>query len=68
MNLSILLKMPMDPFRPYFTNGSAKSVGDVLDRVQVRADGGFVHDGNLQRGRSLDAREKRELEAFLDLL
>jgi hypothetical protein len=53
---------------PYFTNGSAKSVGDVLDRVQVRADGGFVHDGNLQRGRSLDAREKRELEAFLDLL
>jgi hypothetical protein len=62
---------------PYFTNGSATSIGDILDRVRVRADtaslaadaaGTFVHDGNLEIGRPLDAREKRELEVFLDLL
>jgi len=53
---------------PYFTNGSAKSVGDVLDRVRISNDGGFAHDGAADRGRPLDAEDKRGLTAFLVLL
>ena len=53
---------------PYFTNGSAKSLGDVLDRVRSSEDGWFVHDGGFDRGRPLDAEERRSLGAFLDLL
>lgn len=53
---------------PYFTNGSAKRVGDVLDRVRIAEDGEFVHDGTLEAGRCLDSREKHALAAFLDLL
>jgi len=53
---------------PYLTNGAAKSVGDVLDQVRMGTDGAFVHQGKLEGGRSLDAREKHALAAFLDLL
>jgi hypothetical protein len=53
---------------PYFTNGSAKSLGDVLDRVRVSEDGWFAHDGALDSGHPLDDEDKRGLMAFLDLL
>ena len=53
---------------PYFTNGSAKSLGDVLDRVRSSEDGWFAHDGAFDRGHPLDAEDKRSLAAFLDLL
>lgn len=53
---------------PYFTNGSARSLMEVLGRARTRADGGFAHDGELEMGRGLDEREVRDLAAFLDLL
>ncbi len=52
---------------PYFTNGSAKSLGDVLDRVGF--DGStFFHDGAPAGAEVLSAEEKSRLLAFLDLL
>jgi hypothetical protein len=52
---------------PYFTNGSAKSIGDVLDRV--RSGGGdFSHAGGTASGEALSEEEKNDLRAFLDLL
>ncbi|MGH7438139.1 MAG: hypothetical protein ACRENE_20845 [Polyangiaceae bacterium] len=53
---------------PYFTNGSAHGIPDVLDRVRITANGGFAHDGNPDWGVPLEDREMRALEAFLDLL
>jgi len=56
---------------PYFTNGAAKDLPSVLDRVRF-GDGRFWHE--TPDGRSdaettrLDAREKTALLAFLDLL
>jgi hypothetical protein len=52
---------------PYFTNGSAKEIGDVLDRVRF-APGGFFHEGGPDGATELGVDEKRELTAFLDLL
>ena len=54
---------------PYFTNGSTRSLDDVLDRFAWSAARAY-HDGappgaEVQR---LDARERAALRAFLDLL
>ncbi len=56
--------------RPYFTNGSAKSLDDVLERARVGAgDDAFVHDGAAPSGTApLSADERAALRAFLDLL
>lgn len=50
--------------RPYFTNGSAKSVRDVLDRVRFGAS--LTHAGG--EGDRLTEEQIDALEAFLDLL
>jgi hypothetical protein len=54
---------------PYFTNGSAKSLLAVLDRVRY-GETAFFHDGSPDRATlvALTAREKDALLAFLDLL
>jgi hypothetical protein len=52
---------------PYFTNGSAKSLDDVLDRVRFDGDQ-FFHAGGPPAGAVLSDDEKTELRAFLDLL
>lgn len=54
---------------PYFTNGTAKSLSDVLDRVRYD-ETSFFHDRAPTRGtlRALTAQEKEALLAFLDLL
>jgi hypothetical protein len=52
---------------PYFTNGSAKSIQEVLDRVAF--DGSlFFHEGAPEGATRLSEEEKTELAAFLDLL
>ncbi len=53
---------------PYFTNGSAAELSDVLDRARFSVDGGFFHEGGPQDARSLSSEEKASLAAFLDLL
>ncbi len=52
---------------PYFTNGTARDVRGVLDRVRV-ADTRFFHEGGSESARSLSEAEKTALAAFLDLL
>ncbi len=52
---------------PYFTNGSAKSLDDVLARVRAH-DGHFFHDGAPADARALDESERKALRTFLDLL
>lgn len=58
--------------RPYFTNGSARTLDDVLSRVRLRPD--FAHhfpdgaDGAGEAGSGLDAEARRALHAFLSLL
>ena len=54
---------------PYFTNGTAKSLADVLDRVAY-GDRAFFHDRALEdlAPRRLTEYEKTALLAFLDLL
>ena len=51
--------------RPYFTNGSARSLDQVLARVRLRPD--FSHSGS-DPGNGLDADSRRALRAFLVLL
>ena len=55
--------------RPYFTNGSAADLPAVLDAVRF-GDGQFFHRGARDDPTlsALDARERRVLLAFLDLL
>jgi cytochrome c peroxidase len=50
--------------RPYFTNGSAKTVLDVLDRARFSP---FSHEGRTD-GDRLPAADARAIAAFLDLL
>jgi hypothetical protein len=52
---------------PYFTNGSAPDLADVVDKVQFAGDR-FVHEGSLAQGSTLTGAEKQSLLAFLDLL
>ena len=54
--------------RPYFTNGSAKTLRDVLDRARFGGAPGFFHDGAPAGLEALSEQEKGALEAFLDLL
>jgi hypothetical protein len=55
--------------RPYFTNGSAKSLEEVLTRARFVAPDGFWHEapGNVL-GDALDERARAALLRFLDLL
>lgn len=53
--------------RPYFSNGSARTLTDVLERVLVRGDA-LAHDGPLPGGAPLSPAARRELLAFLRLL
>lgn len=54
--------------RPYFTNGAAKTLDDVLARARIGPDG-FWHDGGGSRdARALSAEERAALRAWLDLL
>lgn len=52
--------------RPYFTNGSARDLDEVLARARWSS-GGFTHDGTAD-GEALDTASRRALRAFLDLL
>jgi hypothetical protein len=52
---------------PYFTNGSAKSIDDVLDGVRFVGRETF-HANAPEGARALDLAEKRALRAFLELL
>jgi hypothetical protein len=52
---------------PYFTNGSAKSVENVLERAGF-VEGHFVHDGAPSEAKRLQFEERTALAAFLDLL
>jgi len=54
--------------RPYFTNGSAKTLREVLDRARFGGAPGFFHDGAPAGLEALSDVEKDALEAFLDLL
>ncbi len=53
--------------RPYFTNGAAKTLDDVLARARLGPDG-FWHDGGPHDARALDGGERAALRAWLDLL
>jgi hypothetical protein len=50
---------------PYFTNGSARSLDDILDRLRF-VDAKTLHAS--ENGERLDDTSKRALKAFLDLL
>lgn len=52
---------------PYFTNGAAKDLGSVLDRVRVVGDR-FFHDVAPDSSIGLSNEEKSQLLAFIDLL
>ena len=52
---------------PYFTNGSAKDISAVLDRVGFDQ-GRFFHDGASASAERLSGEEKLRLLGFLDLL
>ena len=52
---------------PYFTSGTARSLGDVLDRFAWSGDAGF-HDAAPADASRLSAEDKTALLAFLDLL
>ncbi len=55
--------------RPYFTNGSARTLGEVLERARFQTDGdGFWHDRAPEGTAGLDAGEREALLAFLGLL
>ncbi len=54
--------------RPYFTNGSAKTLREVLSRARFGGAPGFFHDGAPAGLEALSEVEKDALEAFLDLL
>jgi hypothetical protein len=54
--------------RPYFTNGSARTLREVLDRARFEGPSGFFHDGAPAGLEGLRSVEKDALEAFLDLL
>jgi hypothetical protein len=52
---------------PYFTNGAAKSIAEVLERARF-GDGEFLHDGGGAPLNALSGGERAALQAFLRLL
>ena len=57
--------------RPYFTNGSAKTIADVLSMARFKGeDFWFYHAGAPEDAAlsALTAEERETLRAFLDLL
>ena len=56
----------LDKKYPYFTNGSAKSIDEVLNRVRVAPDGTLFHDA--PNGTPLPPDTQHQLAAFLTLL
>ncbi len=54
--------------RPYFTNGSAKTLEDVVESARLGAGGAFFHGAAPGGSRGLTAEEQRALVAFLRLL
>jgi hypothetical protein len=52
---------------PYFTDGSARSLADVLARVRLR-EGRFFHGHAPAEARALPVEEQRALASFLELL
>jgi hypothetical protein len=54
--------------RPYFTNGAARTLADVLARARVAPDGTFLHDAPDGPGAGLDEGTRRAILAFLDRL
>jgi len=53
---------------PYFTNGSAESITDVLARARIGAGDAFAHAGEPAGMQSLSPDEQAALQAFLRLL
>ncbi len=53
---------------PYFTNGSARSLAEVLDRFAWTASGGYHDHAPAESTTRLTAEEKASLLAFLNLL
>ena len=53
--------------RPYFTNGSAKTLEEVLDGARFSSEG-FWHDPENAEGEALDGLGEREEEALLAFL
>jgi hypothetical protein len=54
--------------RPYFTNGSAKTLREVLERARWQGATGFFHDRAPQGLEALSYQERESLLAFLALL
>jgi hypothetical protein len=54
--------------RPYFTDGSAKTLDDVLARARFQGATGFFHDRAPEGSEALSASDRASLLAFLDLL
>lgn len=54
--------------QPYFTNGSARSLGEVLGRARAGEGGAFAHDGAAAGAAPLISDEVEALLAFLELL
>jgi hypothetical protein len=53
--------------RPYFTNGSSRSLEDVLSRARVTSER-FLHDARREEGEPLPKEARNALAAFLRLL
>ncbi len=54
--------------RPYFTNGGARTLEEVLERVRLGDGGAFFHDGEPAGARPLPADDRSAILAFLRLL
>jgi hypothetical protein len=54
--------------RPYFTNGSARSLEEVVRGVRFGSDGAFFHDGAAPGAAALSDEDATDLLAFLRLL
>jgi hypothetical protein len=53
--------------RPYLTNGSARSLDELLAAVRL-GESDFTHGGAPRAREALDANERRALLSFLDVL
>jgi hypothetical protein len=54
--------------QPYFTDGSARTLGDVLDRARFQGATGFFHDHAPEGLETLSYQERGALLSFLALL